>query len=211
MNKKLFLLPVLFAFLTMPFFVYAAPAPLVSYCIQQITYQVTNGSINLNINVLNTIVPAINSAATAYLAAEAAAPGTGIAAATAILSPALATPGLVPSTFSVALYFLNPSNSGKLNQLITTLASAYNNPSICANAVIINFINRIINIILWPVFTALIIIMFMWAGYLFLTAQGDSSKIAAAKKAVIFAVVGIAVGLLGYFAYNTVKSFLIGP
>ena len=71
-----------------------------------------------------------------------------------------------------------------------------------------NIIDRLINIVVWPVFLGVVIIMFIWAGFLFLTAHGDPTKISTAKKAVIFAIVGIAVALLAFSAIKFIKKIL---
>ena len=54
-------------------------------------------------------------------------------------------------------------------------------------------IDRFVDKIAWPIFLGLVVIMFIWAGILFLTAQGDPGKISAARKAVIWAVLVVAV------------------
>ena len=60
----------------------------------------------------------------------------------------------------------------------------------------------------WPIFIAVSIIMFIWAGILFISAQGDPGKVAEARKAVIWAVIGIVVGLLGYLSVAIIKGAL---
>ena len=52
--------------------------------------------------------------------------------------------------------------------------------------------------ILWSVAVAYIIIMFVVAGFKFLTAQGDISKVAEARNAVIWGLVGATVILLAW-------------
>ncbi len=69
-------------------------------------------------------------------------------------------------------------------------------------------ITRFLAIIVWPIFVSAIIIMLVYAGFLFVTAQGDPSKITSAKHAVIWAVVGIIVGILAYSAYGIIKSII---
>ncbi len=49
---------------------------------------------------------------------------------------------------------------------------------------------------IWPIFGAVAILMFIWAGFLFLTAQGDPTKISSAKKALMWGIIGTAVALL---------------
>jgi hypothetical protein len=69
-------------------------------------------------------------------------------------------------------------------------------------------INRFLDIVVGPIFFGLIIIMFIWAGILFLTAQGDPTKITGAKKAVLWAVVGTAVGLLAFSVKGIIAKIL---
>ena len=51
---------------------------------------------------------------------------------------------------------------------------------------------------IWPIVVGVIIIMFIVAGFEFLTAQGDPSKVARARQAVIWGVVGVFVILLAF-------------
>jgi len=50
----------------------------------------------------------------------------------------------------------------------------------------------------WVVFVVLAIIMFIVAGILFLTAQGDPTKVATARNAFLWGVVGIVVGIIAF-------------
>ena len=56
---------------------------------------------------------------------------------------------------------------------------------------------RLVNAV-WVVFTIIAVIMFLVAGILFLTAQGQPEKIQQAKKAFLWGVAGIAVGILAF-------------
>lgn len=51
---------------------------------------------------------------------------------------------------------------------------------------------------IWPIFIGFAIIMLLLAGFLFLTAQGEPSKVKEARFAVIWGVVGIIVGILAF-------------
>lgn len=55
-------------------------------------------------------------------------------------------------------------------------------------------INKIINFI-WPIFGAVAIIIFISAGYLYLTARGDPTKISLAHKTVMWGIIGVAVAM----------------
>ena len=70
-------------------------------------------------------------------------------------------------------------------------------------------LGNILNKLAWPIFVAAVVIMFIWAGILFLMSQGDPSKISAAKSAVIWAVVGIFVGIIAFSAVNIIQSIII--
>ncbi len=69
-------------------------------------------------------------------------------------------------------------------------------------------IDNLLNIVVWPVFFGASIVMLIWAGFMFLTAHGDPGKIAIAQKAVIWAIVGIAVAIIAFSAVNIIKSIL---
>lgn len=71
-----------------------------------------------------------------------------------------------------------------------------------------DIINRLINIVVWPVFVAVVVIMFIWAGFLFLTSQGDTGKVATARKAIIWAVVGVLVGITAFSIVTTVQNII---
>jgi hypothetical protein len=51
---------------------------------------------------------------------------------------------------------------------------------------------------IWPVFIGVGMLMFLIAGFVFLTAQGDPSKIKEARQAMIWGTVGIVVGILSF-------------
>lgn len=69
-------------------------------------------------------------------------------------------------------------------------------------------INNALDIVVWPVFIGAVVIMFIWAGILFATAQGDPSKIGTAKKAVTWAVIGAIVGIGAFSLVGLVTSIL---
>ncbi len=51
---------------------------------------------------------------------------------------------------------------------------------------------------IWPIFIGISILMFLIAGFLFVTANGEANKIEQAKKAMIWGVVGVVVGILSF-------------
>lgn len=50
----------------------------------------------------------------------------------------------------------------------------------------------------WPLFIGFAIIMLLVAGFLFLAANGDPGKVGTARMAVLWAIVGIVVGILAF-------------
>jgi hypothetical protein len=54
------------------------------------------------------------------------------------------------------------------------------------------------------------VITFIYAGFIYLTAQGKDDEIERAKKILIWAVVGIAVAVLGYVVVKTINDLLVG-
>lgn len=56
-------------------------------------------------------------------------------------------------------------------------------------------IDKVFNFI-WMAFAAFAVIMFIWAGFLLLNAQGDPTKFAEVRKAVIYGAIGVVVALL---------------
>ncbi len=57
--------------------------------------------------------------------------------------------------------------------------------------------NRILNII-WPFFIGFAIIMFLVAGFSFLASMGDPTKVAGARMAILWGIVGVIVGILAF-------------
>ncbi len=52
--------------------------------------------------------------------------------------------------------------------------------------------------VMWWVFGAIAVIMFVVAGILFLTAQGQPEKVQAARSAFIWGIAGVVVGIIAY-------------
>jgi len=70
-------------------------------------------------------------------------------------------------------------------------------PGIISNPSLIGIINDVLNFI-WPLFIGLAILMFLVAGFLFLTSMGDPDKVSTARQAVLWGVVGVVVGLIAF-------------
>jgi len=56
----------------------------------------------------------------------------------------------------------------------------------------------------------LCIVIFIYGGFLYLTAQGETDKIETAKKVLIYAIIGVVVSVLGYVVVKTVNDILVG-
>ncbi len=72
-------------------------------------------------------------------------------------------------------------------------------------------VEQLINILLnfiWPLFMGFAVLMFLVAGFEFLTAQGDPTKVAAARQAVLWGVVGVAMGVLAFSLPFVVRTTL---
>ncbi len=76
---------------------------------------------------------------------------------------------------------------------------------------ITTILNNFLRIVVWPVFIGVSVIMIIWAGFLYVTAAGDPSKIQTAKKALIFAVIGIVVGILAFSAVTIITNIIAPP
>ena len=60
----------------------------------------------------------------------------------------------------------------------------------------------------WILFTIAATLSFLYAGFLYLTAQGDATKIATAGKAVMYGLVGIAVAIIGLGIVSIMGSLM---
>ena len=58
----------------------------------------------------------------------------------------------------------------------------------------------------WSIFVFAAIVMFLYAGILFLTSAGDPEKMSKAKKAVFYGVIGLVVAVLAYSAVTIIKT-----
>ena len=98
-----------------------------------------------------------------------------------ILTLALANLAILPT-----LAFAQPSGSvGSIDDLVDTLKS-----------------------VVWTVFGALAVVMFVIAGITFMTAQGDPEKIKQARNSFLWGVAGVVVAILAYSIVGIVESML---
>ena len=77
-----------------------------------------------------------------------------------------------------------------------------------ADNIIVTVINNLINIVVWPLFIGLVVITFIYAGIMYLTARGEPGQISKANQAVIWGVIGVFVGLIAFFITNIVMVIL---
>ena len=84
------------------------------------------------------------------------------------------------------------------------LAQLHSYGSLTLNGLIPNILN-----VLWIVFTAFAIIMFVVSGIMFLTAQGDREKLVTARASLYWGVVGVIVGIVAYSAVAIITSILV--
>lgn len=71
-----------------------------------------------------------------------------------------------------------------------------------------DLLKAIINNILLPIGSVIAVIMFIWSGFLFVTAQGREEQIKTARKALLYTAIGTAI-LLGAAAIANVLSATI--
>ena len=93
---------------------------------------------------------------------------------------------------------------------LPAMALAFNAGSV-PNAVPSLSIGDLIDVIfsiVWPVVVAFAIIMFILAAYMFMTAQGDPSKLQQARSAIIYGVVGMVVALVAFSIPFIVRNTL---
>jgi len=67
-------------------------------------------------------------------------------------------------------------------------------------------LQKFLNIILWPILMGGVVIMFIYAGFMFVTAAGDPTKVATARKAALFAIVGLIVAFLSFSIVDIAKT-----
>ncbi|MBM3206643.1 MAG: hypothetical protein FJZ43_03415 [Candidatus Staskawiczbacteria bacterium] len=69
-------------------------------------------------------------------------------------------------------------------------------------------LTQIFNLIIWPVSVLVIIILFIMAGFSFLTSKGDAAKLEQARRFVIWGIVGVVVILISFSIVQTVKNII---
>lgn len=72
-------------------------------------------------------------------------------------------------------------------------------------------VTQIVNIVLnfiWPLFVGFAVIMFLVAGFMFLTAQGAPEKIATARMSILWGVIGVVIGIIAFSIPFIVRNTL---
>ena len=92
--------------------------------------------------------------------------------------------------------------------LFPAVSLAFGELPLATGPTITGLIINVVNVV-WMVFAALAIIMFIYAGILFLTAQGAPDKITQAKQAALWGVVGVVVMILA-FSIFTILGKIVG-
>ena len=90
-------------------------------------------------------------------------------------------------------------------------ALAVNNPITNASGGSIGDITTLVNTVLgkiWIVFAGLAVVAFLYAGIMFLTANGAPEKISTARQAFLWGVVGVVVGIIAYSIIAIVGSLI---
>ncbi len=85
-------------------------------------------------------------------------------------------------------------------QLPNPLGNVNDFPTLITN--IAQYIARLVGV--------LAVIMFIWAGILFLTSAGNEQRVSSAKKAVLYAVIGLAIALAGTGLIQLVTFIITG-
>jgi hypothetical protein len=80
--------------------------------------------------------------------------------------------------------------------LLPVVVSAQEPPTPIKNTGdIIRVLNNVRNVI-WAILGVIVVIMFIWAGVTFVTAEGDPGKVEKARNRILYGVIGIIIGLL---------------
>lgn len=82
------------------------------------------------------------------------------------------------------------------------------NPGSPAGQLNVNSVIDVVLRLIWPFFVGFAVIMFILAGFVFLTAQGDPAKVGTARMAVLWGIVGVAMGILAFALPFIVRNTL---
>ncbi len=79
-------------------------------------------------------------------------------------------------------------------------------PKVWIQTIVGNFLNFIV----WPIFFSVSVLVFIYAGFLFLTASGDPAKVTIARKLVVWGIVGIVVAIFAFSIEGIVSKIILG-
>jgi len=88
------------------------------------------------------------------------------------------------------------------------------NPTLAVKLVSLSGILGLVKIVvnfIGSMFFAVSAVFILYAGYLYLTAEGETEKVGTAKTQLIYSLIGIAIGLVAFSATAIVSSFLTTP
>ncbi len=71
---------------------------------------------------------------------------------------------------------------------------------------VVTVLNAVFGII-WPIVVTIIILAFVWAGVLLLTAAGDPGKINTARSAVFWGIIGVVVIIMAFSIIGYINGF----
>ena len=83
------------------------------------------------------------------------------------------------------------------------------NPQVVNATAVMSLINFTVDLVWW-IFVAGVVILFMLAGLSFLTAMGDATKLEKARNFAIWGVVGVFVGIIGFAVISLIRVWFGG-
>lgn len=90
---------------------------------------------------------------------------------------------------------INLAVAGTLASLFLPLIASAQPTIITSTADITKALGNVRNIV-WTILAIIVVIMFVWAGITFVTAEGDPGKVQSARNRVLYGIIGIIVALL---------------
>src|SRR3990167_7696820 len=71
---------------------------------------------------------------------------------------------------------------------------------------ITSVLQKFLNIILWPILLGGAVIMLVFSGFMLITAAGDPGKVAIARKAFLFVIIGLIIGFLAFSVVDIIRG-----
>jgi len=91
---------------------------------------------------------------------------------------------------------------------LVSSAVAFGAQPVIPNINLVYVIQQVLYVVWW-VFIALTVILFVLAGISFLTAQGDPTKLEQAKQFVVWGSAGVVIGVLAFSAITIIRNTLV--